>query len=67
MKKYLILTVLCVVFGLVVSAGIISLTLPAIDTGTSSENGKWSKVCCGSKCPGGEDFCLGTGSYKCCK
>jgi len=27
--------------------------------------GKWAEVCCGKAC--GIDYCLGNGSYTCCK
>lgn len=66
-KKYLVFFI-CIIFAAVVSSSIFSLILPAIDTGASSENGKWKQVCCGSHaCPGGIDSCTGSGSYKCCK
>lgn len=28
--------------------------------------GNWSDVCCGPAC-GGDDYCIGSGSFTCCK
>jgi hypothetical protein len=29
--------------------------------------GVWAAVCCGTKCLSGQDYCIGTGPYTCCK
>jgi hypothetical protein len=29
--------------------------------------GNWEEVCCGIKCTGGIDYCIGNGNYTCCK
>lgn len=29
--------------------------------------GTWDAVCCGSLCPNGTPYCIGVGSYTCCR
>lgn len=43
-------------------AGIAALSLRA---NTGAGDGNWANVCCGASC--GVDYCLGSGSYTCCK
>lgn len=33
---------------------------------TQDAGGVWADVCCGSTC-GGQDYCIGSGTFTCCK
>jgi hypothetical protein len=35
-------------------------------SGGGDVTGKWGQVCCGGACIG-QDYCLGNGTYTCCK
>jgi len=68
-KQKLVFTVLVVLFIVIVSAAVTTLSLSAIDTSMVEHDGsgKWEYVCCGSGCAGGTDACTGNGTYICCK
>ena len=69
MKKTKAIFMLSVLFGLIVFASIITLSLSA-DPGAFPKpgvDGKWEAVCCGTRCNGGNDYCVGTGNLVCCK
>ena len=57
---------LAILFVVVVAASIFTLSVSALDNGQSTDSGKWAAVCCGG-CPTNQDFCIGDGTYKCCK
>jgi hypothetical protein len=57
-KRNLKLSMLFLFLMVVAAAG--SLVSPKADAGV------WSQVCCGAGC-GGMDYCIGSGSYTCCK
>ena len=65
----LVFAVLVVLFIVIVSSAVTTLSLSAIDVSAAEHdgNGKWEKVCCGTGCAGGTDYCLGNGTYICCK
>lgn len=42
------------------------LVLPVGGGGDGGVAGKWAQVCCGGACIG-QDYCLGNGTYTCCK
>lgn len=57
-----------------VLTGLAIVALAAVANATTSRvaqadppAGKWEDVCCGATCPGGIDYCLGTGTFVCCK
>ena len=63
-----VFTVLVVLFIVIVSAAVTTLSLSAVDTSMAEhDGGKWGYVCCGSGCAGGTDACMGEGTYTCCK
>jgi hypothetical protein len=41
--------------------------MPLVSSRDAVQAGVWKEVCCGSLCTGGDDYCIGTGSYDCCK
>lgn len=30
-------------------------------------DGLWAQVCCGSLCTGGQPYCIGVGTFTCCR
>jgi len=66
-KSRLLLFVLSILFVIMTTASIFTLSVNALDNGTAEDGGNWEHVCCGSGCIGGEDYCTGTGTYICCK
>lgn len=45
---------------------LVAMALGVAPRTSRAEQGHWADVCCGPSCPGG-DYCLGTGTYTCCK
>ncbi len=67
MKKLKAL-LLIILFVFVTVTAVTTLSLDAIpDPNPKDAEGKWAMVCCGSDCKNGIDYCVGDGSYKCCK
>lgn len=67
MKKTTILfAMLSILFCIVVLSTIFSLSVDAARDPLPSKDGNWAFVCCGS-CEGGQDYCVGTGTFTCCK
>ena len=60
---------LSVFFCFMIFASIVTLSISAADDGfpAPSADGKWEAVCCGTRCNGGNDYCVGTGTLVCCK
>ena len=70
MKKTRVVVMLSIFFCLIVFASVLTLSVNATDDGFPApdpDGGKWAWVCCGSMCAGGVDYCVGSGSYTCCK
>lgn len=64
MKKKLLLGIAIIFYVVLAFTAVGAL----IFTPASLESaGRWEKVCCGLGCAGGVDYCLGSGSYTCCK
>lgn len=69
-KSKVFVALLVVFFSVVVLGSIAALSLNAavfLDPLPGADAGRWAQVCCGSLCSGGMDYCMGTGSYTCCK
>ncbi len=47
--------------------GAIVLAQALVPEKAQARDGSWEDVCCGSTCVGGQDYCLGNGTYSCCK
>lgn len=60
--KRIRLVLLFAMLAVMVIAGLESFVAPS-----KVSAGVWDEVCCGSFCPGGEDYCIGDGPYTCCK
>jgi len=69
-KSKILLAFMVLFFSLVVFGSIAALSLNAsvhVDPLPGADSGRWAQVCCGSLCSGGMDYCMGAGSYTCCK
>lgn len=66
-KIKIIFTVLIVLFCLTVLSTVFVLSVNAERDPLPSPIGQWGDVCCGSACPNGVDYCVGNGTYVCCK
>lgn len=69
-KSKLFIGVLALFFVIVITMSVFTLSLNAgggLPEEPGGGTGKWADVCCGPMCPGGIDYCIGTGSYICCK
>lgn len=65
MKRTVLLTLataLCLCAALISASAAPSAPSPV----TKDAAGVWAQVCCGSGC-GGPDYCIGDGTYTCCK
>jgi hypothetical protein len=71
-RKNILFGVLVLLFALIAVTGVATLTMSAAEGGGGPSTdpytgGSWEFVCCGSACDGGVDYCVGSGSYTCCK
>lgn len=68
-KAKVLIVLLSVLFCVVVSATVFTLTVTASEGGfpAPSKDGVWLEVCCGPGCAGGQDYCAGDGRYTCCR
>ncbi len=71
-RRNIVFVLMIALVALVAVSAIVTLTMPisaeggGVDTGHSG-TGKWDQVCCGTACEGGVDYCVGNGTYVCCK
>lgn len=65
-KPKIVFVMLAILLCITVVSTLLTLSVDAARDPLPGKDGSWAFVCCGA-CEGGQDYCVGTGTFICCK